>query len=293
MGVQSVKAKPNFLVIGAAKSGTTSLCYGLSRHAEVFITDPKEPHFFSAHYDRGWDWYASLFSEGDSCKARGEGSVSYTMESHQPDVARRIARDLPDARLIYIVRHPLRRIESGWRHKLRSNRTRLGLSESVEKFPGLISTSLYWRQISYYRDFFPDERIHVAFFEDFVEDQEAVLRDCWRFLGVDPDVRLKAAPEARNVSDGMWAGPVATALRRIPLVRKLRPPAWAVKMLRKVLYRRLREEERNPEWTSGASQKAMEMIEPDAAQFLRFCGKPPDFWRFGETEVVDEQAARP
>ncbi|MGD2174288.1 MAG: sulfotransferase [Candidatus Brocadiaceae bacterium] len=276
--------RPDFLVIGAAKSGTTSLCFGLSRHPDVYITDPKEPHFFSANYDRGWRWYSSLFSVAGSRKALGEGSVSYTMQRHQPGVSERIARDLPDVRLIYIVRHPLKRIESGWRHLLRSNRTRLGLPDAIDAFPGLIDTSLYWRQISYYRDLFPDEQIRVVFFEDFVRNQLSVLQDCWRFLGVDAEVSLDAAPGARNVSSGMWVGPVASILRRLQLGGRLRPPRWLVKLLRKLLYRELSDEERSPEWTGAAKGKAIEAIGPDAAEFLRFYKKPPDFWRFDEME---------
>ena len=71
---------PNFIVIGAMKSGTTNLCHQLSLHPEIFISDPKEPCFFSNddRWQRGLPWYESLFDAVTNEKAVGEGSVNYT-----------------------------------------------------------------------------------------------------------------------------------------------------------------------------------------------------------------------
>lgn len=82
------------------------------------MTNPSEPHFFSLQeaYDRGWAWYTSRFANASQETAIGEGSTSFTMHIHRPDAPRRIAAHLPDVRLIYIVRHPLMRIESAWKH---------------------------------------------------------------------------------------------------------------------------------------------------------------------------------
>ena len=75
---------PNFLVIGAAKSATTSLCELLGQHPDVFILDPKEPHFFTRHYELGWKWYKSLFSNAGSYERIGEGSTSYSQKGLYP-----------------------------------------------------------------------------------------------------------------------------------------------------------------------------------------------------------------
>lgn len=73
---------PDFLVIGAAKSGTTYLCNLLGQHPQVFMCDPKEPRYFGLpreEYEKKWGWYRSLFADiPDTVVAAGEGSQSYT-----------------------------------------------------------------------------------------------------------------------------------------------------------------------------------------------------------------------
>ena len=107
---------PNFIVIGAPKCGTTTLCHLLAQHPQVFMCTPKEPAFFSREeiYQRGLAWYESLFEPGRDKKLRGEGTTGYTASLSDVVASSRIAQHLPDARLIYCVRHPIRRIESIW-----------------------------------------------------------------------------------------------------------------------------------------------------------------------------------
>jgi len=94
--------KPNFLVIGAMKCGTTKLCHLLGQHPDVFMCEPKEPEFFAKDkkYKRGWDWYESLFTAGEGKTAIGEGSVTHTKSLRFPNAASRIVKHLPDAKLI-------------------------------------------------------------------------------------------------------------------------------------------------------------------------------------------------
>ncbi len=72
--------KPNFLVIGAMKCATTSLCDIFAQHPQMFVCTPKEPEFFCDDkvFARGWPWYESLFTAGTNKLAVGEGSTSYT-----------------------------------------------------------------------------------------------------------------------------------------------------------------------------------------------------------------------
>ena len=104
---------PNFIIIGAAKSATTTLTTILPQHPDIFISKPKEPKFFGRYYKKGWDWYASRFKKGKDFALRGEGSTMYASGLHSfsktPELMHRY---LPDLKLIYIVRHPLDRIVS-------------------------------------------------------------------------------------------------------------------------------------------------------------------------------------
>ncbi len=108
--------KTNFLIIGAAKSATTSLCSGLSLHPDICFSDPKEPQFFSdPNWRQNLEGYHSLFK--DDAKLYGEGSTNYTK---QPLFNKNIHSDIyeynPEMKLIYIMRHPIDRIISHYIH---------------------------------------------------------------------------------------------------------------------------------------------------------------------------------
>ena len=112
----TVRCGPNFFVIGAQKAGTTRLCNLLQRHPSVAIPF-KEPFYFQsarAMAEKA-QWYRSIFEDVAHLPARGDGSTSYSMCGMYPGTAQRIHEFNPDARIIYMVRNPLQRIESSWR----------------------------------------------------------------------------------------------------------------------------------------------------------------------------------
>jgi hypothetical protein len=271
--------KPNFLIIGAMKSATTSLFDLLSQHPQVFSCSPKEPEFFydEKTYARGWSWYESLFADARAEVAVGEASTSYTKYVLNPRCAERIARHLPEARLIYIVRHPLKRLESHWFHKLIEDRDTLPLPQAVRKVPHLIDTSLYWRQISVYRRFYSDDRILVLFFEDFSRDPQSVLARCHRFLGLDSADTAVDAERPRRPSAG-----VKRETWLLPLLRKF-PGARSVKALLPGLAARVRTRclepiNDKPEWDEPTPRWTIEQLSEDSRTFLEFYGKPSNYW---------------
>lgn len=161
---------PTFLVIGASKCGTTSVCEILSEHPEVFMTDPKEPHCFRFNEFQEWlPWYEELFDGAESCKAAGEGSVSYTLPDKAEIAARRIRQLIPDCRLIYMVRHPVQRLESDWKMRTIEGQDPGPHRTAVHAHPDLVTIGAYWRQLSVYRRYFSDDQIHVCFLEDLSE----------------------------------------------------------------------------------------------------------------------------
>jgi len=124
---------PNFLIIGAQKAATTSVYYGIRQHPDVFLCTPKEIHFFSLEpvFARGWDWYLSCFAEAGSRRAIGDASTSYSSRLLRPRTALRIKEALPEVRIVYVVRHPLRRIESHWMHQWRFSQTETDFATAV------------------------------------------------------------------------------------------------------------------------------------------------------------------
>ena len=102
---------PNFLVIGAGKSGTTSLAAYLDAHPDVFMAHQKEVRFFDRYWHEGVDWYAAKFAAAAGKAAVGEASPSYLQSAEAPA---RTAQTIPGAKLIALLRNPVDRAYSAW-----------------------------------------------------------------------------------------------------------------------------------------------------------------------------------
>src|SRR5688572_16712902 len=98
------RSLPNLVVIGGAKTGTTSLHAYLALHPEIFMSRVKEIRFFTHHYEEGAAWYAAHFRKGCDHAVRGEASPQYTAHPRLAGVPERMHTLIPDAKLIYVVR---------------------------------------------------------------------------------------------------------------------------------------------------------------------------------------------
>jgi hypothetical protein len=257
--------RPTFLVLGAGKCGTTSLHYLLGQHPDVFTTPEKEPPFFDAEYERGLEYYwTRYFSAWKGESAAGE---SRPAKLYLPFVPHRIRAALPGAKLIVILRNPVDRLFSHWAHRYRESKERLPLAEAlaaedrqgdaVERLmaadgpafwrsrltPDQRSTWLrtyrpigrYAEQLLRYFALFPGERIRVVRFEAFRDDPVGVVRELWRFLGVDnPEAPLDEV-SARNPAMSIAASRVSRRARRTGLFWW--PPTGARRAIRAVLDR--------------------------------------------------------
>ena len=190
-------ALPNFLVIGAMKSGTSSLAYHLRRHPDVFMSPEKELKFFNDRYDRGLDWYRSQFREGTGAPVIGEATPSYM---YDPIAIDRMARIVPEARLIAILRDPVDRAYAHYWHAVTRKREPLSFAAAIAAEPDRLATlpqaqrrslayldrGRYCEQLQRVCARFPREQLHVAVFEDLRDGPTEVLRRAAEFLGVDP-----------------------------------------------------------------------------------------------------------
>jgi len=272
--------KPNYIVIGSMKSGTSTLCHLLGQHPDVFMSNPKEPEYFSNPelYARGLAWYETLFEDASGKTAIGEGSTSYTKAHLFPGVPEKIASDLPDVRLIYIVRHPLERIESQWMYNVRTNNVHKSFARTLRDDQHLINTSRYWWQLSKYREHFDDTRILVLFFEELKQEPGAVLRDCFDFLGVDADDYAGNTAEQKNVTPSFGLeGRALSMAGKIPGYRKLMDhlPASLKNSLRPLLKQQV---SGHPQWDPELRRRVVQELESDTCQLLDYCSKPGDYW---------------
>ena len=272
--------KPNFLVIGAMKCATTSLCDLFATHPQMFVCTPKEPEFFcdDAVFARGWGWYESLFAGAQEKIAVGEGSTSYTKQMRFPHAAERIAKYLPEAKLIYIARHPLMRIESHWLLRIAAGLDVSPFAEALKKSPHIVDTSLYWKQISRYRDFYPDENLLLLFFEDFVSNPHDIIKRAYRFLGVNPELATADPAQPKHVTaDVRVDGAVIRLIQKLPGARALRN--LAPELRRKVKTKLRKPLPNRPEWPPELRREVIQQLADDTAEFLKFCGKPSDYWK--------------
>ncbi|MEM6821304.1 MAG: sulfotransferase [Verrucomicrobiota bacterium] len=204
---------PTFLIIGASKSGTSTLHQALSSHPEIFMSSPKEPHYFSAMDNRlpsqgpddisrlnlnihSWEDYLTLFENAASYKARGESSTTYIST---PGTARRIKEKLPQIQLIAVLRNPVDRAYSSYMHLVRDGNERAatfeeGLAQEPQRrkegWEGLWhyqDRGFYYRQLREYYDLFDQSQIKVLLYEDLNKYSQTFLKELLTFIGVDPD----------------------------------------------------------------------------------------------------------
>lgn len=286
--------RPNFFVIGAEKAGTTSVCELLSQHPDVFFSHPKEPNFFTrpAGDVHSFEWYESLFTSAASYQLVGEGSTTYSKCLTYPGTAQRIASYAPDARIIYIVRQPLRRVESQWiQRRSMSIKTPQDFSLAVRQDPVLLDASLYWQNLNAYREYFDDSRILLLFLEDMKADPVATMLACFSFLGLDPAVPLKDIDRPRNTAEEKRAdGNTLALMRRVPMFTRLRDqfvPHSFRRMFKTFMTKPIGE---RPQWDVATRNWFIEQIAADNARLLEYAGKPPNFWDFNEKSPLTRAA---
>ena len=155
-------ALPNLIIIGGLKCGTTSIHHYLGLHPEIQMSKPKELNFFveELNWDLGLDWYRGRFD--DRFPVRGESSPHYTNHPRFTGVAERIHEHIPDAKLIYMVRDPISRILSHWRHAVGAGYETRPMEEALARGDQTyVTRSRYWMQLQPYLEHFDRSQIEV------------------------------------------------------------------------------------------------------------------------------------
>ena len=182
---------PTFAVIGAQRGGTTTLFEYLRHHPDIFIPPLKELNFFidGPEWRRGRSWYDEQFAGAGAARHLGDVSPAYTMFPVATGAAERLAAHAPDARLIYLVRHPIERMLSGYRLLRAYGLEQQPLDDALRKDTRYLAASLYDLQLERYRRRFPAEQILVVVSEDLYRDPDPVLDRVLAHLGLDPGWR--------------------------------------------------------------------------------------------------------
>ncbi len=241
---------PNFLVIGAAKSGTTSLYWYLAQHPQIYMSPMKDPHFFTHEGERpnfrgpGDEWanthfvyrlgdYRKLFAGVSDEKAIGEASTWYLGNPKAPD---RIRHYIPEAKLIAILRNPVDRAYSAYLHLVREGHEWLDFARALREEEARIKANwndiwhykrggFYHAQLTRYYDLFDQDQIRVYLYEDLKEDPVGTTQSIFRFLGVDDSF----VPDTSRWHDDVSHIPRSRALQTF--VEKPHPLKSALKPL--------------------------------------------------------------
>lgn len=181
--------KPDFIIIGAMKSATSTLHEQLALQPDFFMSTPKEPFYFSDDevFSRGREWYLNLFSNAEPNQLCGESSTHYTKLPDYPNTINRMKSELPRIKLIYVLRDPVERLISHYIHQWSQNVFRCDINEAIDRYDELVNYSRYAYQIQPYIDTYGRDNILFVFNEALRSRPQAELERVAKFLGIEPN----------------------------------------------------------------------------------------------------------
>jgi hypothetical protein len=263
--------QPNFFIVGAPKSGTTSLFHYLDQHPRIFMSAVKEPCYFASeirleNFSRehrkivastcvaDWQDYLALFDGATDEVAIGEASVCYLWSA---TAARNIFARIPDARIIAVLRHPADRAWSQYLQGVADGHVRRPFREQIDaciesretQFSPthpFLEFGMYCDQIRTYLDLFPRENVRVYFYQDGLD---SIVADIFRFLNVDPAFSADLSRRHLEAATTETGTALFRMLRKHNLWQPLRSlaPASARPLFRKLAFRKRAVPYINPE----------------------------------------------
>ena len=293
---------PNFLVIGAAKGGTTALHRYLTQHPQIFMSRRKELRFFpfeggrpdyrgpgdaadAASITTTIEEYRAHFAGSEGFPARGESSPLYL---YMPRSAERIRHYLPEAKLIAVLRHPAERAFSQYLMIRRDGLETLGFAEALAAEDRRVADGwghrwhyrrrgFYAAQLRRYFERFRREQLRVYLYEDYVADPAGMMRDVFRFLGVDdsfvPDMSVRhnesKFPRSRALQVFLTEQRAAKNL-----LKPLLPAGWSRRIGDQLRRRNLT----RPQLPEGERRSLIEVYREDVAELQEMLGRDLSGW---------------
>ena len=301
-------AKPDFMLIGAPKAGTTALHAALRQHPEVFTTTPKEPKYWlcddapppafsgpgDKHSQQEWVWrrrdYERLFEPARPGQLRGESTPFYLWSR---GAHRRIGEALPDVKLIAVVRDPVDRAYSNWMHlwcdglepvadfeatfALQQERADAGWAP----FWRYVELGRYGEQLQHLWRHVDRDRVLVLRYRDVVDDPRATIDRACGFLGIAPGV-VDSIPRDNSrdfVEPGWRSALLGPAVRAGATLGQFAPPeVW--RAASKPLVARLQGggEAHRPPLSEAARERLLPHFADDVELLARLTGEDFSDW---------------
>jgi Sulfotransferase family len=306
-------ARPDFLIVGAPKAGTTAVHSALAEHPRVFVSRPKEPKYWlcddapppawngpgDAHSQQEWMWrsedYFRLFEGAAPDQVRGESTPFYLWSR---GAHRRIGEALPEVKVIAVVRDPIDRAYSNWMHLWSDGlepesdfETAFALQDARvaagwAPFWRYRDLGLYGDQITHLRRFVDPERILVIRYREIIDQPQATVDAACRFLGIE-EGHVPGIPHhnSRNFVEPGWRptllGPVVRGGARLGAYAP--PRVW--RKVSEPLVNQLsgRGDGHRPLLTNGQRERLLPQFADDIATLASLTGRDFGDWLSSES----------
>ena len=273
VAIVEMSTNPDFIIIGAMKCATSTLHDQLALQPGILMSDPKEPNFFSDedNWARGLSWYRGLFSaakDGDLC---GESSTHYSKLPRHPKVVERIAEHVPDAKFIYVMRHPIDRLVSHYIHEWTMRVLDAPLSQALDEHQALQDFSRYAMQLEPYLSTFGKERVLPVFFDRIRTHPQQVLERVCKFVGYDGTPQWQDEEGRKNVSaDRMRTSKLRDMIVNAPILAEIRRRFIPQSVRDRV--KELWTMKDRPKLTDAERERLKKTFDPDLARLGQWLG---------------------
>lgn len=189
--------KPDFILAGCARCGSTSLYRYLQKHPMIIKPKKKELNFFNEKFDKGYNYYLNLFNKAKKNQLSFEASINYF--SH-PNVPKRIFDFKKDIKLIFLFRNPVDRCYSHY-YLLRRTQSSLGdfnsyiennlkkytnnITDNIFKYHYPITRGIYYNQLLWWLKYFSKDQMCIIKSEDLFKNPNNTYNKILEFLNID------------------------------------------------------------------------------------------------------------
>lgn len=271
---------PTFFIVGAPRSGTTSLYNYLKMIPGVFMSPVKEPGYFIPNDFRGFTEksYLELFKDVKNEKAVGEASAGYLAN---PDTPKQIKEKIPYAKIIITLRDPVQRIFSHYLNKVRTGDTKIPFDKAVNDYLNgtkndgyleeLIEVSLYYVQVKRYLEIFGENNVKILVFEEVVKDTKGSMKEVLKFLGINSAVPKNIEEQYNSFSEplGTLGTSIANSNTISNMAKRILPNSNRESILRTILNKK----GKKPKISKESRSKLQELFKDDVKKLEKLLNR--------------------
>jgi len=217
-------AKPDFIIVGAMKCGTSTLADQIAAQNGAFMTTPKEPNVFSDDevFAKGPAWYSALFDTAAPGSIMGEASTHYTKLPTYPDTVKRLKSAVPEAKLIYVIRNPIDRAVSHYIHEWSERQVGKDIESALQSTPRIVDYGRYAYQIKPFLEAFGPDRVFLTSLEQLKSDPQAEFSRIAAFIGLEGAGWIEDLGASNTSANRIRTFPLRRLLVDNPIMRPLR-----------------------------------------------------------------------